>query len=106
MSGASRPAKALGRVSFRFGFFFLVFSGVQWPILYSGLFGSTPVIPSVFLVCVDVILLFASSALALSATLASFKPLHFSWRALCGVCFTLTAGWISFIALYGILNSN
>jgi site-specific recombinase len=102
----SRAAIALGRVSFRLSFLFMVFALLEYPALHSGTFGITPIIPTVFLVCVDVIALLVSIALALAATLASFKPLFFSWRAMCGCIFTTIAGVASFIACSSILSAG
>jgi hypothetical protein len=102
----SRAALALGRVSFRLSFLFMVFALLQYPALHSGTFGITPIIPTAFLVCVDVIALLVSSGLAIAATLASFKPLFFSWRALCGCIFTVVAGVASFIACYSVLAAG
>jgi hypothetical protein len=102
----SRAAVALGRVSFRLSFLFMVFALLQYPALHSGTFGITPIIPTAFLVCVDVIAFLISSGLALAATLASFRPLFFSWRAMCGCVFTVVAGVASFLACSSILGAS
>jgi len=102
----SRAAVALGRVSFRLSFLFMVFALLQYPALHSGTFGITPIIPTAFLVCVDVIGLLICTGLAIAATLASFKPLFFSWRALCGCVFTVVAAVASFTACFSILSAG
>ena len=102
----SRAAIALGRVSLRLSFLFMVFALLEYPALHSGTFGITPIIPTAFLVCVDAIALLVSGGLALAATLASFKPLFFSWRAMFGCIFTVIAGVASFYACYSILGAS
>lgn len=102
----SRAAIALGRVSFRFGFFFLVFALIQYPALHSGTFGGTPIIPTAFLVCVNLIATLVCLAVTVAATMASLKPFFFSWRALGGWVFTLGAAWIGFGTCIAVLTAS
>ena len=102
----SRAAIALGRVSFRFSFFFLVFALIEYPALYSGTFGGTPIIPTAFLVCVNLIATLVCLAVTVAATMASLKPFFFSWRACCGWVFTLTAAFVGFGTCIGVLTAG
>jgi hypothetical protein len=102
----SRAALALGRISFRLSFLFMVFALLEYPALHSGTFGITPIIPTAFLMCVDVIAFVISAGLAIAATLSSLKPFFFSWRALFGCVFTAVAGGASFYACYSVLSAG
>ncbi len=99
----SRAAIALGRVSFRASFFFLAFALFEYPALHSGTFGFTPIIPTAFLMCVNLIMLLVCLAVTVAATLASLKPFFFSWRAFAGWIFTLSAAFAGFGTCIGVL---